>query len=145
MNTLLILCSFFLLLPCTCYAQNSNLLNEYQWSNRLLLVYADDEESSAYRQQIQEFEGQQVGIDDRDLVVFTILPQKVINPEGETLPPQSAKDLRQRYDVPNAQFEVILIGKDGGVKLKERKFLSSEKLFSIIDRMPMRRREMQVN
>jgi hypothetical protein len=145
MNTLLMFCAFFLLLLGTTYAQNSDILDKYHWSKRVLLVYTADNESPAYEQQIQEVEYQQAGVEDRDLVIFTVLPQRVINLEGKTLPPQSAEHLRQQYDVPSEQFAVILIGKDGGVKLKEKKFLSTDKLFSTIDQMPMRQREMRAN
>ena len=35
-------------------------------------------------------------------------------------------------------FEVVLVGKDGGMKLRETTPLSTEVLLSTIDRMPMR-------
>jgi len=145
MNVLIVFCALFLLLSGTACAQNPDLLDSYQWSNRVLLVYAADEESPTYQQQIQEFEQHEAGVEDRDLVIFTVLPQKVINPEGKALSAQSAEYLRQRYDVPGQQFAVVLIGKDGGVKLKEEKFLSTDKLFGTIDQMPMRQREMRDN
>ena len=43
----------------------------------------------------------------------------------------------------NGQFEVILIGLDGGVKLRKSELLSSEELFTVIDGMPMRRAEIR--
>jgi hypothetical protein len=41
------------------------------------------------------------------------------------------------------EFEIILIGKDGGVKLRSKTPISLEELFSLIDAMPMRRQEMR--
>jgi hypothetical protein len=40
-------------------------------------------------------------------------------------------------------FEVILIGKDGGVKLRAKTPISIQELFSLIDAMPMRRQELR--
>ena len=39
-------------------------------------------------------------------------------------------------------FEVVLIGLDGGVKLRKESPLSKEDLYAIIDGMPMRRAEL---
>ena len=39
-------------------------------------------------------------------------------------------------------FEVLLVGKDGGVKLRQETPLSVDDLFATIDAMPMRQREM---
>jgi hypothetical protein len=38
---------------------------------------------------------------------------------------------------------VILIGKDGGVKLVQEERVSLQAVFDLIDTMPMRRREMR--
>ena len=40
------------------------------------------------------------------------------------------------------KFEVILIGLDGGIKLRQAEFLTKEALFNIVDAMPMRRNEL---
>jgi hypothetical protein len=50
---------------------------------------------------------------------------------------------RKRFSVRPDQFTVILIGKDGGEKLRSHQPLSWEKLRSTIDAMPMRQGEMQ--
>ena len=39
----------------------------------------------------------------------------------------------------------LLIGLDGGIKLRQNSILTKEKLFAIIDGMPMRRRELKKN
>jgi len=40
-------------------------------------------------------------------------------------------------------FSVVLIGKDGGEKLRRDSFLSTRELFAFVDAMPMRRAEME--
>ncbi|MBG7611245.1 DUF4174 domain-containing protein [Polaribacter sp. BAL334] len=40
-------------------------------------------------------------------------------------------------------FTITLIGLDGGIKLEQNRVISSEKLFTIIDGMPIRKREIR--
>ncbi len=49
--------------------------------------------------------------------------------------------VQTRFDVKT--FSVVLIGKDGGEKLRRTTPLSPEELFAIVDAMPMRRDEMR--
>jgi hypothetical protein len=51
---------------------------------------------------------------------------------------------RQYYGVKPGEATILLIGKDGGVKLRrETEILGCRELFATIDVMPMRRREMR--
>ena len=38
---------------------------------------------------------------------------------------------------------ILLVGKDGGVKLRSEEPVSIQRIFDLIDSMPMRRREMR--
>ena len=51
--------------------------------------------------------------------------------------------LRRRYGVAPEMFAVLLIGKDGGVKLRSAVPLTTTTLFETIDAMPMRQAEMR--
>jgi len=51
--------------------------------------------------------------------------------------------LRKRYRVAKGDTTVILVGKDGGEKLRTGDLADLERIFRLIDSMPMRRREMQ--
>ncbi|RZK33884.1 MAG: DUF4174 domain-containing protein, partial [Hymenobacter sp.] len=42
---------------------------------------------------------------------------------------------------PLTSFSVVLIGKDGGVKLAQTQPLAPENLFGTVDKMPMRKQE----
>ncbi len=50
---------------------------------------------------------------------------------------------RKRFGVSLGEFRVVLVGKDGGVKLSSAAPVSAAKLFGLIDSMPMRRLEMR--
>lgn len=51
--------------------------------------------------------------------------------------------LARRLRVSPSGFLLVLVGKDGGVKLTSRSVVSRERLFALIDAMPMRRDEMR--
>ena len=58
-------------------------------------------------------------------------------------PNLKAPELRNRYNVSAGDAAVLLVGKDGGVKIRQAHALSAETLFTTIDAMPMRQREMR--
>jgi hypothetical protein len=47
--------------------------------------------------------------------------------------------------IPTKNFEVFLIGLDGGIKIKQTKPITLEELYQKIDAMPMRRSELRKN
>ena len=49
--------------------------------------------------------------------------------------------MRNQFQVADQAFSVVLIGKDGTQKLQQNEVLPIDKLFAVIDAMPMRRRE----
>jgi hypothetical protein len=63
--------------------------------------------------------------------------------DGRALPAGTAADLRQRYGVSEEETTMILVGKDGGDKLRTSEIVDLEQIFSLIDTMPMRRQEMR--
>jgi len=54
-----------------------------------------------------------------------------------------ADELLTRSCIGSVAFASILVGKDGGVKLRSNAPVSAERLSNVIDAMPMRRREMR--
>ncbi|WP_084600040.1 DUF4174 domain-containing protein [Dyadobacter beijingensis] len=63
-----------------------------------------------------------------------------------TLVTDSEKDSPQwkKWDVDRANsFTFILVGRDGGEKLRSAEVVSAEKLFGLIDAMPMRKNELK--
>ena len=50
-------------------------------------------------------------------------------------------DTRERHGVAADEFAVVLIGRDGGEKLRSTSPIPAAELFGKIDEMPMRRRE----
>lgn len=128
--------------PFMALSQNLEIPGPYQWKNRILLVFSP-EENSGMKEQVAIFKEHQKGLEERDLVIFMVEEAAVKNPDGSRYGKEAADKLRQKYQIPEDQFSVILIGKDGTEKLRQKEVLDTEKLYSIIDSMPMRRREMR--
>ena len=139
MRTLLIL---GLILSAHLVNRQSDMLEQYQWKNRLILLFGPASESLV-EEQITELEKDPAGIKDRDLLIFHVDGDEVSFIGKSSNSALSAHRLRNRYDIGEDEFRYILIGKDGGVKLNKKEFVPNKDLYSIIDAMPMRQREMR--
>ncbi len=106
-------------------------LKTYKGQNRVLLVFAPSVKDKGYVEQKRLLAAAEDGLRERDMVVLELLG-------GE-----HAEALRSDLKVSNDLFVVVLIGKDGGEKERFLEPVEPTQLFSLIDRMPMRRREMQ--
>ena len=104
-------------------------LESYLWKNRLLLVFSPSSRNPLLLDQLEKLRAVRSGLVERDLLVLT------------DTEPEQAGDLRDELVIEG--FEVLLIGKDGGVKARSQAPVTSEELFTTIDAMPMRRRERQ--
>jgi len=100
-------------------------LKHFQWKNRVLLLFAPAGDDRL-KKQTDLMEASRAGFEERDLITFII-------------PEQSP--LHAQFRVDNKAYTVILLGKDGTEKLRQQSVLDPEKLFRLIDSMPMRRAE----
>jgi hypothetical protein len=114
------------------HAQN---LSQHLWKNRAILILSED--NSAFERQMLAFKANEKGIYERSLIVYHLKSDEYeqVMPKGDV---QRSTNLFKKKNQANASFELILIGLDGGIKLRQKEFLSCEKLFAIIDSMPMR-------
>ncbi|MBW4569962.1 MAG: DUF4174 domain-containing protein [Tolypothrix carrinoi HA7290-LM1] len=117
-------------------------LKSYQWKNRLLLVFAPDENNPAYQKQMQLFQGQQADFSERDLLLVEILTEGTSRATGKVIDEADVTKVRSRFQSPQ-DFRVILVGKDGTQKRSDSKPVEAKVIFNEIDAMPMRQQEMQ--
>jgi len=62
----------------------------------------------------------------------------------QDITPEAARRDRPELGVNSrAAFEVLLVGKDGGIKLRRDKPVSASEIIALIDAMPMRQDEMR--
>lgn len=118
-------------------------LNRFKWKNRLLFLFGPDRQTEALADLQKEIQQRQAGVADRDLVVFEIVENGQSRMNGTEIAPQTAEALRQRFAAPPNRFSAVLVGKDGGVKMKRNDRVRLDEIFQLIDAMPMRQQEMR--
>jgi hypothetical protein len=114
----------------------------FKWKNRLLLVFAPDSSHPLLQSLQGDISTRKHEVDDRDLVVFEILGVGTSKRDGTRLDPHTAASLRKQFDISPKAFSLILVGKDGRVKLRRNDPVKLEEIFRLIDSMPMRQEEM---
>ncbi len=87
---------------------------------------------------------------DRNVLYLPVLPAAAnaafrapLDVPFDLLAGPELASLRRRFQVAPMQFEVVLLGEDGGEKLRSSVPVPIEKLNALIDSMPTRKREMQ--
>lgn len=134
----------FLLFLMNTYSENSIAqdFSTHKWENRLVLILVDNTDNTKYRNQVDELKNHLDGVKERKIVVYHITPEKfkVGLSDGKW---QKSETEYNFYKKTDSQPEIILLGLDGGVKIRAEEFLSTQKLFETIDAMPMRMQEMR--
>jgi hypothetical protein len=115
----------------------------YRWKNRLLLIFSPTRSNPNFATFNQDLMRRSLEVDDRDLIVFRILEEGPSQRGKKPLAPEDAENLRRRFGARPGVFTVILIGKDGGVKMVREDHAELQEIFDLIDSMPMRQREMR--
>lgn len=134
--------AIFLFLSLTTHSLMSQELNDYRWQNRLVIVLADDCAAEELEAQINILQHEKEGLAERKIHVICLTPkQRRDGTDGEQS--WQASSLYQQYRRASEGMEVLLIGLDGGTKLRQTEVLTTEKLFALIDGMPMRRAEVR--
>ncbi|MET6989484.1 DUF4174 domain-containing protein [Sediminicola arcticus] len=112
--------------------------SSFKWKNRLLLILVKTLSEDVYIQQMAELNAHKKGLNDRKLMVYQIQPNRyTIGLSDHNW--QQSRQLYERNKKTKTPYEIILVGLDGGNKLRKTTFLSCQELFDAIDAMPMRR------
>lgn len=119
-------------------------LSSFKWENRIVVVFSSKEEKLDIVTQLQSAD-QDEEIVDRDILWFVVSGDVVNSNYFGDLSEDLAPHLRDLYQIdPEDEVEVVLIGKDGGVKYRDNQLLT-ENIYTRIDAMPMRQAEMGLN
>ncbi|MEO0869943.1 MAG: DUF4174 domain-containing protein [Cyanobacteria bacterium J06642_11] len=119
------------------------LMDDHQWQDRVLLIFAPDVEDAKLAQQIDNLSGMGAGMNVRDLVVWQLVNHGAVSVNGNISDDLASQAFYNYFAVKESGFTVILVGKDGTEKLRRTQPITSNGLFSLIDGMPMRQREMR--
>jgi len=117
-------------------------LRKFQWKNRILLIFAPSAEDPARKSLVAELNTQVAGVRERDLLIGEFFEAGASRFAGASLTPESAEELRRQFAVRKGMPTVILVGKDGEVKLRREGPVQAAEIFALIDSMPMRQKEM---
>ena len=116
-------------------------LEKYRWKKRPLLLFSPSGTSPAYIRQKEALQANAEGLTERDMVVIELVGQDKVYVDGALQRRRQSVALRKKFQVPAGAFAMILVGKDGTEKSRDAQPVSMEELFSLVDQMPMRRRE----
>lgn len=115
-------------------------LSDLRWENRVIVVSTVNDKDSISK----IFEQHETELNERDIVWFIMQNNTVSSNFSGNIADNFVPNMIQNYKI-NAQLEqgnVMLIGKDGGIKWAAKR-LNLADIFSKIDSMPMRQVEMR--
>lgn len=123
---------------------NAQELKKQKWNKRVILVISNDESSSTVDTQLALL-NEPNELQERKLIIYRVLPKKYKILDNRESQWTISSELYDKYSSKKTNFKIILIGLDGGVKLKSEEIIEPKILFSMIDQMPMRREELDKN
>lgn len=110
-----------------------------KWNNRVVIVFGNPSEPKI-GQQIELLGGQEAELADRDMVIIRVSGEEARAVYGKASG-LDASAIRKEANVSGERFQVLLVGKDGGVKFRSDSAVRNVEIFDLIDSMPMRRAE----
>jgi hypothetical protein len=113
----------------------AQVLRASRWQQRVLLVAAPSAGHAEFQCQKKLLASSAAGLTTRDFLVLDVL--------YDQLSPADQQFLARKIGIRPPAFAAVLIGKDGGVKLRSAQPIAPQALFATVDQMPMRRAEMQ--
>ena len=120
-------------------------LSQHHWENRLIIIIDNSAQQSQLKEQVAILKKDFVGLKDRKLIVYQLRNDEYRKGFSKNDNWQSGTfgESLKRRTPKNAEFQVFLIGLDGGIKLQKNHPVSLPDFFNLIDRMPMRRAEIR--
>ena len=116
-------------------------LGDYLWKNRPLLLFAPTDSDPRLIETIKRIEAKRCDVADRDMVIGAVVTEGNSTLDGRAIDAGESQQLRNRFAIGENAFTVLLIGKDGGEKLRVNEIPDLRAVFAVIDGMPMRNRE----
>lgn len=116
-------------------------LDNYQWKNRILILSAANKDDDNLVQQLENIRSTSNEFDERDMIWVALLDDRAFTSLNQTITNEEAMALREVVTAPSNAFTVQLIGKDGQIKMVKDAYVTMQEIYALIDRMPMRRAE----
>jgi len=116
-------------------------LGDYLWQRRPLLLFAPAESDSRLVETVRRIEASRCDFADRDMVLGLIVAEGTSALDGQVVDTSQAKRLLSEFGIAANTFSAVLIGKDGGEKLRVNDVPDLPTIYAVIDGMPMRSAE----
>ena len=135
-----------LIIGCNQYPQNYkkmeklveiNHINDFKWINRLLIIKNQNQKKLFTQMKANENK-----LFERDIITIVIIDENAYI-ENNILPYNFYKSLKNKLNKIDNIYETILIGRDGKIKKTYKIDIDLNVIFSDIDKMPMRIKEMK--
>ena len=120
-------------------------LSDYRWESRPLLLFAPTDSDPRLVETMRRIEASRCDFVDRDIVLGRIVTEGTSTLDGHVVDPTQAQRLVSEFGIGADSFSVVLIGKDGGEKLRVAGVPDLQAIYAVIDGMPMRARETSAN
>ena len=104
-------------------------LNEFLWTNRVIVVFADSPADPRYVEQLDLLNKELAALGERDVLILTDTNPKTLSPIRTQLRPRG--------------FSMVLIGKDGEVKLRKPRPWSVREISRSIDKFSDRQNKVE--
>ena len=120
-------------------------LSDYRWEHRPLLLFAPTDSDPRLVETMRRIAASRCDFVDRDMVLGRIVTEGTSTLDGHVVDPTQAQRLVSEFGIGADSFSVVLIGKDGGEKLRVAGVPDLQAIYAVIDGMPMRARETSAN
>lgn len=116
-------------------------LDQFLWKNRVIIIYENSSDlSKKGNTQLRTLLQETAALEERKLRILRYHPHTIMS-----IYPTAKKEIIEDIGISfQGEYEFILIGLDGSIKARSKFINSTERIFSIIDSMPMRQRELQI-
>ena len=104
-------------------------LAEFQWRNRLIVVFADSDLDPSFQKQLDLLQSREIAMLERDVVVLT------------DTDPATPSDIR--LELRPRGFGFVFIDKDGVIKLRKPTPWDAREISRSIDKTPLRQQEIR--
>ena len=120
-------------------------LSDYLWEHRPLLLFAPTDSDPRVIETLNRIDASRCAFLDRDMVIGIVTAEGKGTLDGHVINADESQRMARQYAIGEDTFSALLIGKDGGEKLRVNEVPDLQVIYDVIDGMPMRSREMSAD